>query len=266
MTTSSPEIMIIGSSGMLGSTVHDYFRSAGYNIKTSKNRWPSEELKSEIRAHEGIIINCAGAIPQAKPSSYEINYELPLFIESVGKLLIQPCTDCVYSGNLDFGSFYKKTDPMDAKGLYPASKIKFQKNTQSANTKIIRTSIIGIDKNSYSLMSWFFKTANEKLACNGYTNHIWNGVTTLQWAKIAEEVIRSWDNCTKVVQVGSNPVSKFDLLSTINEIFDAKCQINEFKDKKKINKSLLSDWRLPDLATQISELKDYLREKESQRE
>ena len=55
----------------------------------------------------------------------------------------------------------------------------------------LRCSIIGKEiRNNKSLISWFLNN-EENISLNGFTNHIWNGVTTDVFAKICIGIIKN---------------------------------------------------------------------------
>jgi dTDP-4-dehydrorhamnose reductase len=259
-TTSHNEnqkILVLGHRGLLGKQVSSYLKAHGKFVVTTNLRWPEFEFLEFVKKFEGIIVNCAGSIPQSGSEDYSINYELPLFMLKNGKSVVQPDTDCVFSGKIDFDKSYEKTCLMDATGPYAESKIKFNIESENYNDtlRIIRTSIIGFDSSNKSLLSWFLNTADNAGECSGYTNHLWNGITTLQWSKISKRVIDDWYGFERLTQIGSNRVTKYELLLLFSSIFEKPCSINPVSTEERINKCLKSDTEMPNLETQIRELK-----------
>ena len=252
------KILILGHKGLLGNQVLKYYESIGADTFKTDLRWPSEEFKNFVKNFEGIIINCIGSIPQKGNLDYSVNYELPSFLLENNKKFIQPDTDCVFSGNIDKGKSYHKNDIMDATGPYAESKIKFINEIKDLknvdNFRIIRTSIIGFDKQNKSIMSWFLKTSKETGECQGYENHLWNGITTLEWSKLSYRIIREWKNYSLITQVGSNHISKLELLNLFSDIFDSPCNIKSVSTGKIVNKCLKSDLVLPDIKEQLQEM------------
>jgi dTDP-4-dehydrorhamnose reductase len=104
----------------------------------------------------------------------------------------------------------------------------------------IRCSIIGHElKGAVSLMDWFL-TQPKSVAVNGYTNHFWNGVTTLAFARIVEGVIRHNAFSPEVTHlVPSDQSSKFDLLKLLADQFGRMdIQIKDFETEIGINRTL----------------------------
>jgi dTDP-4-dehydrorhamnose reductase len=267
MTTLNQEILVLGHKGMLGSQVFSYLKKENQKVVTTEHRWPHNDFKKEIKDHKGIIINCIGAIPQAKPKDYSINFEIPLYIQSLEKKLIQPCTDCVFSGKKPIGENYSKSDPMDGSDEYAASKSHFINESHKIpfekrkNTKVIRTSIVGIDEKSISLLSWFLYNCKQNKHCKGYINHYWNGITTLQWSKIVYDMIKNWIPSSSeddwLLQVGGTAITKYSLLKTISHIFNTTANIEPFATERTVNKCLISDIKVPDISKQLLDFKEF---------
>ena len=201
-------VLILGSSGMLGSAVSLYYGFA--QIETIDVRWPSDEFKKKVSEFDGdLIINCIGAIPQ-RVNEFSVNWDLPKFLCdhcSPKVKIINQSSDCVFEGDKD--TPYSKYDSCDATSEYGKSKSFVPPNDQS-NFKNIRTSIIGYDSGNKGLLSWFL---SQNGTANGYTNHWWNGITTYEWAKLSYEVYENWDGYSNLIQVGTAPITKYDLLN-----------------------------------------------------
>ena len=257
------KILILGHTGMLGNAVHKYFQSNNIGIETipSEYRWDSNEYKEEIlKSKAEFVINCVGAIPQRKPSDdyYELlNVTLPIFLETTGKKILHPSTDCIFSGKLEYPNKYGKTDKPDAYDLYGKSKAKIDNFIENnfLNTKMIRTSIFGHELQGHvSLLDWFLST-DDREVINGYSNYYWNGISTLQWAKEADKLLARWDDSPTLIQLGSESMAKSEFLRLIANIYSKSNQINDFKMVADTNKMLESDYELPSLAQQLMELK-----------
>ena len=98
--------------------------------------------------------------------------------------IIQIATDCVYSGEK---GQYIETDLHDALDVY--GKTKSLGETYFDNVYHLRCSIIGPELKAHlSLMDWFLGQP-KGATVNGFTNHHWNGMTTLHFAKITQGII-----------------------------------------------------------------------------
>ena len=116
--------------------------------------------------------------------------------------------------------------------------------------------MIGHENNShYALLDWFLNSSGE---VNGYANHYWNGVTTLEWTKLCEKIIDNWDDFPILNQYGTKEIrSKYDLLNDIKDIYNKDVTINKFEAIETVNKCLASDIDIPDIKTQLQELKKF---------
>ncbi len=260
------KILVLGERGMLGNAVLRYFSiNKDYSIHTMKNRWSSENLKNFkeeiIEISPEFIVNCIGKIPQKGGSDLnyqDLNVNLPMFLETLNIKIIHPSTDCEFSGVDSRDFLYKKSSERDAADLYGISKAKISEKIEKEfkNTKIIRVSILGHEINtSVSLLDWFLSSKGE---VDGYVNHYWNGITTLEWAKLCSGIIENWDNYPTLNQYGTKEInSKYDLLNIIKKVYDKNIVINKFITIKNINKSLESDMLLRKIEDQLYELKEF---------
>lgn len=249
------KILILGNQGMLGKSVTRYYQKQRASVRINSSRWPQERLKDTIATFNGdLIINCIGAIPQ-KTQDFKVNYELPFFIANnmqKGVKYIHPDTDCIFRGDLPKGEFYDKCHPSDATDEYGTSK-SFVGELESNDVKLIRSSIVGLDGNGKSLLSWFLSQQSVK----GYTNHYWNGITVHHWAKVSKKIFDNWKLYGFVTQVASNCISKAELLKAFNRAFGGQIKITEVEHETTINRCLLPDIKLSNIETQ---LKEYIKE------
>ena len=249
-------LLVLGHKGMLGTAVTKYYNEYGWTLNTIDYRWPSQIFKETLRNFKGdLLINCIGAIPQ-KTADFTINYELPQFIMNnlpPKVKYIHPDTDCVFDGQLPIGELYGKYEQSNALDVYGISKSSILHFKTKTNLKIIRSSIIGIDKYNKSLLSWFLSQTE---CVNGYINHYWNGITVLQWAKISQMIFANWDDYEYITQIGTTPISKYDLLCLIKDVFHKQINIIETTHQKDINRCLQSDLKVAHIKEQLKELRN----------
>lgn len=232
-------VLILGASGMLGHTCLDLieglpeFETYGTwrkppqeNLRTfDAMRDSVDELISEIKPD--WIINCIGVIKQKIDETDEssiahtvqINEDFPRHLaEAVAGTkirVIQIATDCVFDGAV--GKYYESATH-DAADLY--GKTKSIGEILAPEFMNLRVSIIGREiASNYSLVDWFL--SNEFGAqVNGYSNHFWNGITTIAFAKIAAGIMQSNQFVSGTFHViPSNEVSKYELLELIRKHF-----------------------------------------------
>ena len=188
----------------------------------------NDNLKEVIdKVKPEYIINCIGKIkpvideedPLSVSQARHINAAFPKHMEEVSSLnnirVIQIGTDCVFSG--EKGS-YSVEDNHDAVDIYGITKSEGEQD--SGNKMLIRTSIIGPEITpGRSLLNWFLELeAGSRV--NGFKNHMWNGITTLAFAKVARGLITSNSYNPYVVHLTpKDMVTKYDLLIFFRESF-----------------------------------------------
>jgi dTDP-4-dehydrorhamnose reductase len=245
------KILILGSNGMLGSSITRYLSDNNYVyacIRDKKNETLFErnvlsglinnvdvlDLKNieniitEISPN--IVINCVGIIKQLKESkqyedSIAINslypHQLARVCDKYQAKLIHFSTDCVFSGNK---GNYKESDTPDAIDLYGRSKLLGEVNYGKHLT--IRTSIIGHEnKSPVSLVDWFL----QQKEVNGFSKAIFSGLPTIFVAHILEELIIDNENVKGLLNLSTNPINKYELLKLIDTQYGSTCKINEDK-------------------------------------
>lgn len=233
--------LILGHNGLLGNMVYSYFKSKKYYTIITDLRWPNEDFKKFIINQKvDCIINCIGMIPQKKPTDDKyslINYELPIWLDSLDIKIIHPDTD--------------ETEDTP----YELSK-KMAREKVSSNTKIIKTSIIGFEKNTkFSFLDWFL---NSEIKVNGLTNHFWNGNTTLEWSKWAEKIIKKWNNFDNITSL-SNPdcFSKYELLLKIKDVFNKNIDIIPIESGLSKNNCMEGKFITKNIVDQLIEMKKF---------
>ena len=257
------KILVLGHRGMLGRAVTKFFaENTNHEVTTISSRWGESNFNEEVKNLEAdFIINGIGKIPQKKPLAQDytsINIELPRFLETLNTPIIHPSTDCEFKGSIPKGESYTKESVRDADDDYGMSKAIISTEIEQGfkNTKIIRTSIIGHEENSsLALLDWFLSQSG---SVKGYTNHYWNGITTLEWAKQCKNIIENWDNFPVLNQLGTEThYSKFEIVSLAKDIYKKDIEIIPFTTEITVNKCLTSDMTVPELPTQLEELKSF---------
>jgi dTDP-4-dehydrorhamnose reductase len=235
-------ILILGGDGMLG---HRLLRDLGmrHDVRATLRRdaeaYAGQPLFSAERCFFGIdarhtepllgvaaqfrpdaIVNCVGIVKQrdeakAALPSIEINALLPhrlaLIARSLGATLVHLSTDCVFSGRR---GHYTESDISDAEDLYGRSKYLGEVGGPGCIT--LRTSIIGLElSRKAGLIEWFLSQRGKAIC--GYRGAVYTGFTTAEMARIIERVLTARPQASGVYQVSSAPISKFELLSRLNE-------------------------------------------------
>lgn len=260
------EVLVLGHKGMLGNAVQGFLSANSFKVATIEHRWETDEFKRRIRDFKGShIVNCIGIFKQTNDSEMRrVNLDLPVWISKNNEAMqLVAGSDAEFSGQATPGRGYAPdavADPVDEYGKLKHELSLFA--SHSNNMKIIRCSIIGVEiGTAKSLLSWFL-AKQDGTHITGYTNHIWNGITTLQWARLCLRYIKEQspfknEEHQNILQPVSSPISKFNLLKTMNEVFSKQVIIEEGKAPVTLNRSLLPGLACPEIKTQLKELKEY---------
>jgi dTDP-4-dehydrorhamnose reductase len=239
------KIIVLGATGMLGSMVYGYLRknSTVEVVGTDRSTFDAqrflagEKQKKDLKAE--FIINCIGVIkpfckdtdPAGVINAIEVNALFPHLLATEAKRhrakVIQIATDCVYSGTK---GNYIETDSHDALDVYGKSKSLGEVFDRSLLN--IRCSIIGPEiRNKLSLLEWCLGNA-DGAELKGFSHHHWNGVTTLQFAKLCEIIIAAEHLYEELLEISpvhhfvpNTTVDKFELLNLIAEIYSRRFEI-----------------------------------------
>lgn len=251
------KILILGGTGMLGhilfmhlseSDIFDvYATTRGKNSlakwfppklldKVMNNVVDADNFDTVISAmasiQPDIVINCIGLIKQlplaSDPlSAITINAQLPhrisLVCRTVGARMIHMSTDCVFNGEK---GKYTEDDPSDANDLYGRSK--FLGEVSYPHCVTLRTSIIGHElKGKLGLIEWFL---SQEGSVRGFTKAIFSGFPTIELARIISEFVMPNFDLQGVFNVSSDPISKYDLLKLVAQIYNKKIIIEPYGD------------------------------------
>lgn len=209
---SNPKILVLGGEGMLGSMVADYLsRDPQFEVTaTARGQSPAIAIDglhwldfdaNDQKAGERLgawdwIINCIGIIKPLIHDDNAAEVERATIINALfphrlarwtgGKYrVLQIATDCVYSGTKGRYVESDTHDPLDVYG-----KTKSIGEVYAPQVHHLRCSIIGPEaKAPKSLLEWFLGQPADS-SVNGFTNHRWNGVTTLHFARLCAGVIK----------------------------------------------------------------------------
>jgi dTDP-4-dehydrorhamnose reductase len=222
----------------------------GKNTAIKINVLDDYELNKVFKGIEfDFVINSIGMVKQviddrsdkdifeAKRINSEFLENLNIFSGNTGVPVIQIGTDCVYSGKTGQYSENSYFDPIDTYGI-----TKTVGEQSLSEAMLIRCSIIGREIKSFvSLIEWVLKQPiGAKI--NGFTNHFWNGVTTLQFSEIVSGVLKN-DGFSKgtVHLVPSNVISKNKLIKLIAAEFGrTDLEICDFVAENAVNRSLVT--------------------------
>lgn len=248
-------VLLIGSTGMLGSMLYRYFsaQSGVEVVGTSRaavahgGRLPLDAAGPIEAQLEAILaagrwdywINCIGIIkPYCRDGdaagvreAIRVNADFPHRLAACAKRegipVIQVATDCVYSGTR---GGYTEADPHDAHDVY--GKTKSLGEVFDGSVLNLRVSIIGPELGRRSsLLEWFLcHPAGTRLP--GYVHHRWNGISTLRFARLCDSIMRAgaYHDLLRTSHVHHyvpmDAVSKYQLLTLFQEVFGTRHEIN----------------------------------------
>lgn len=203
-------VLLLGSTSMIGHQMMSHFEEAGIDVagttrrqdltdaKTIKFDVTEDTIASLLDSYPNttVIVNNIGVIKSniiegdsdSEVNAIRVNSLFPhALVEAAserGIHVIQIATDCVYSGQI--GS-YDESSKHDAWDVY--GKTKSLGEIASSNMTLLRCSVIGREKGrSSNLIEWVLsQPQNSQL--NGYTNHLWNGLSTLAFSRICAGII-----------------------------------------------------------------------------
>lgn len=190
-----------------------------------------ENLNSLLEVFENtipdVVINCMGVIKtnsgnNSSLAAIEVNALLPHRLAKLcgvaGARLINISTDGIFSGTK---GMYTEMDIPDTRDLYALSKYLGEVNAPHVLT--LRTSIIGHELNGgSSLVDWFMK---QQGVVKGFTRIIFSGLPALELARVIRDYIILNTELHGAYHISADPISKFDLLTLVAEIYKKKIDI-----------------------------------------
>lgn len=259
------KVLILGATGMLGSAVVNEFSNSHFQVVAtvrSKSKTLDvedlivREFDAEIHdianvagdfGPDDFIINCIGLVkaridesnPDSVRRAIQLNALLPHQIQNLvsssGSKVIQIATDCVYSGSK--GS-YLETDPHDALDVY--GKTKSLGEVRSSNYMNIRTSIIGPEFSGHTSLYDWVRMQPQGAELNGFSNHYWNGIPALHFAKASKAIIDAGLFSAGIHHfVPADSITKFDLVNSIAKKLDRDdLRIKAFDHETAIDRTL----------------------------
>ena len=269
-------ICILGAGGMLGhmlvrvlSDDHDVYgtskqewsETAGLARFLEKKQWiggiDAKDIKtvnSCFAEHQfDVAINCIGVVKQrvhrtTDDEMVEINARFPQKLSDIcaafSTRLIHISTDCVFSGNK---GDYVETDKPDPVDIYGSSKLAGE--IVDAHNLTIRTSHVGRELTNFtSLFEWILKNRGKQVV--GYSNAIYSGLTTCSLAVVINSLLTTGSNIGGLVHVASNPLSKYQLITELNNRLGLGIDI-KMDESVVINRSLRTSDQLKQFKIEI---------------
>jgi len=200
------KVLILGSTGMLGSAVERQLTSSTFDVltasRTSDFRFDASELESAKLLQDADlgkgdwVINCVGLTKsridetsiESRANAVRLNFDFPTDLATAaGKKevkVIQVATDCVFSGK---AGRYNEDSQHDAEDVY--GKTKSLGEVPASNVMHLRCSLIGPEQGRNSLFFEWVRQQEQGASISGYTNHLWNGLASDAFGKIVGGLI-----------------------------------------------------------------------------
>jgi dTDP-4-dehydrorhamnose reductase len=260
-------LLVLGSSGMIGSGVLDLLSNSHLEVVEANRSGQNQILKNKVIKFDiltsnldslfaqiprnSMILNLAGMIRHKISNEHEkfvdevlkINAEFPINLVKKASehecKVIQIATDCVFSGAV---GKYNEESRKDALDLYGKSKT--QGEVEADNLMTIRVSVVGKERQShFELMDWVI-SQEFGAEVKGYVNHYWNGITSLQFGRIIEGILKKSFVAGTFHLIPRDEVSKFELVSLIAQYGGRKdLKIREFNDMQMIDRTLSTQYQ-----------------------
>jgi len=265
------KIFVFGSTGMLGYYISSYLNlkyevvnvsRVDIDASTTDDKKITSFLSQKDISEDDIIVNAIGTIKPRVDELGDLNailvnsifpHYLSKSAENFGIKMIHITTDCVFTGNK---GRYIESDIHDISDVYGRSK----SLGEPQNCTVIRTSIIGEEKNTKrSLVEWI--KSNKDKTVFGFTNHFWNGLTCLQVAKVVEEMVQKnifWKGVRHVHSPRS--LNKQKLVQLISDVYNLNITVTPKETELKCDRTLNTSFpifEIPDLEIQIQEMKNF---------
>jgi len=195
-----------------------------------------QSLLTELKSCN-FIINALGIIKPYCDSdpglAFFVNSVFPqILAEELSKKLIHITTDCVFNGSAN--APYDEMAPKLPPDIYGITKAL----GEPQKALVIRCSTIGPElTGNRGLLAWVVSQSGKEI--NGYTNHWWNGITSIELGKVCQKIIQGEVNPEPgIYHIFSNDITKHDLLVKLNQRFNLNCKINPIEAPVAIDRRL----------------------------
>ena len=176
-----------------------------------------------------VVVNCVGLIKHKMDDSRVLDavlinsvfpHQLARLCDELKTRLIHFSTDCVFAGT---PGVKRLTDIPNATDVYGTSKRLGEVGYGTSLT--LRTSIVGRQiSGTEALFEWIISQRGKDV--NGFKNAIYSGLTTRALSEVVRQVIERHSNLVGLYQVASLPITKFDLISHLNDVLRLNITIN----------------------------------------
>ncbi|WDV44649.1 sugar nucleotide-binding protein [Clostridiaceae bacterium M8S5] len=271
-------ILILGSTGMAGHVITMFLQNKeDFNVYNLSHRYklnPQSKILDVMDINKidnylntlqlDFIVNSIGVLNNNAKLNIDkaiyLNSYFPNYLSNKYKntntKIIQLSTDCVFSG---LKGRYKEDDFRDGNTIYSRTKALGELKNNKDIT--LRMSIVGPDVNEdgIGLFNWFMSKHGQ---IKGYDKALWNGLTTLELAKIIEVCIRN-DLRGLYNIVSKEIISKYKLLMMFKKVFKRYDIIVKQDSEYVVDKSLVNtrndlEYEAPEYEKMIKDMKEWI--------
>lgn len=254
-------VLVAGATGMLGRAVTAELGKQGINfVGSSRNggiQFDAEVNHIDLLLEPAqlgpgdYVVNCVGLtkahIIDDDPLSIEravrLNVLFPIALARAagqrGIRVIQVATDCVFSG---MAGLYLESSSHDALDSY--GKTKSLGEVRAENVMHLRCSLIGPEgPGRRSLFFEWVRGLEFGASIRGYTNHLWNGLTSQTFGKVVAGIVAS-ESFSPGVQhlVPSDSLTKNELIRLELEMLGrTDIEVQEFSKMSAVDRTLATD-------------------------
>ena len=245
-------ILVLGAAGMLGHMLVRTLSDSHCLIGTTSHAFADSGKLAEILPRDrcvdlldvrdfvkvertirhwqpDVVVNCVGLIKHKMDDSRVLDavlinsvfpHQLARLCDELKTRLIHFSTDCVFAGT---PGVKRLTDIPNATDVYGTSKRLGEVGYGTSLT--LRTSIVGRQiSGTEALFEWIISQRGKDV--NGFKNAIYSGLTTRALSEVVRQVIERHSNLVGLYQVASLPITKFDLISHLNDVLRLNITIN----------------------------------------
>ncbi|HZS59613.1 MAG TPA: sugar nucleotide-binding protein [Gemmatimonadaceae bacterium] len=263
-------VFVVGHRGMLGHVVARAVAERGHTVVTSSARYGGSPVDPLIEAIGSsgcaAILNCLGSVKRRESDLTELttsNVMFPVHLAMrlrADQHLVHASTDCVFDGRRGGYSAEEATSAIDPYGF---SKRLGEVIAARSNVTVMRVSVIGSDERpeGTGLLQWFLRQPTD-VEIPGYTNWRWNGITTLEWASAALDLIERRQHgefVPPIVQPGTAPISKYELLLVFREAYQTEHRIVPVEASTAIDRTLVPFEPRPPIFQQVTRMREWYR-------
>ena len=241
--TEAKSILVLGASGMLGHmlvrTLSDSHRVIGTTSHAFGHLAKLTEILPRDRCVDlldvrdfvtvehtirdwqpDVVVNCVGLIKHKMDDDRVLDavltnsafpHQLARLCDKLKTRLIHFSTDCVFEGT---PGVKRLTDTPNATDVYGTTKRLGEVGYGTSLT--LRTSFIGRQiVGAEELVEWVISQRSGQITA--YKNAIYSGLTTRALSEVVRQIIEQHSTLIGLYQVASAPISKFDLISHLND-------------------------------------------------